>query len=62
MTAYFIRRFLLIIPTFIGITVMVFVITRSVPGCPVERKGFAVVHYGFTFEAVNLWHPLLSHN
>ena len=37
MTAYFIRRFLLIIPTFIGITIMVFVITRFVPGGPVER-------------------------
>ena len=37
MTAYFIRRFLLIIPTFIGITVMVFVITRFVPGGPIER-------------------------
>lgn len=37
MTAYFIRRFLLIIPTFIGITIMVFMITRMVPGGPVER-------------------------
>lgn len=37
MTAYFIRRLLLIIPTFIGITVMVFAITRFVPGGPVER-------------------------
>lgn len=37
MTAYFIRRFLLIIPTFLGITVMVFVITRFVPGGPIER-------------------------
>ncbi|MDY6967858.1 MAG: ABC transporter permease subunit [Spirochaetota bacterium] len=37
MTAYFIRRFLLIIPTFIGITLMVFVITRFVPGGPIER-------------------------
>ncbi len=37
MTAYFIRRFLLIIPTFIGITVMVFTITRLVPGGPIER-------------------------
>jgi microcin C transport system permease protein len=37
MTAYFIRRFLLIIPTFIGITVMVFTITRFVPGGPIER-------------------------
>lgn len=37
MTQYFIRRFLLIIPTFIGITVLVFVITRFVPGGPIER-------------------------
>lgn len=37
MSAYFIRRFLLIIPTFIGITVLVFIITRFVPGGPIER-------------------------
>jgi microcin C transport system permease protein len=37
MTSYFIRRFLLIIPTFIGITVLVFVVTRFVPGGPIER-------------------------
>jgi len=37
MTAYFIRRIILIIPTFIGITIMVFAITRFVPGGPVER-------------------------
>ena len=37
MTAYFIRRCLLIIPTFIGITILVFIITRFVPGGPVER-------------------------
>lgn len=37
MTQYFIRRFLLIIPTFIGITILVFVITRFVPGGPIER-------------------------
>jgi microcin C transport system permease protein len=37
MTAYFIRRLLLIIPTFLGITVMVFTITRFVPGGPIER-------------------------
>ncbi|MDY7036511.1 MAG: ABC transporter permease subunit [Thermodesulfobacteriota bacterium] len=37
MTVYFIRRFLLIIPTFIGITIMVFTITRFVPGGPIER-------------------------
>jgi microcin C transport system permease protein len=37
MTAYFIRRIILIIPTFLGITIMVFVITRFVPGGPIER-------------------------
>ncbi len=37
MTAYFIRRLFLIIPTFFGVTVMVFCITRFVPGGPVER-------------------------
>ncbi len=37
MTAYFIRRFLLIIPTFIGVTLLVFAITRMVPGGPIER-------------------------
>ena len=38
MTAYFLRRFLLIIPTFLGITVAVFVIMQFVPGGPVERR------------------------
>ncbi len=38
MTAYFIRRFLLIIPTFIGITLAVFVVMHLVPGGPVERR------------------------
>jgi len=37
MTAYFIRRLLMVIPTFIGITIMVFTITRFVPGGPIER-------------------------
>ena len=37
MTTYFIRRFLLVIPTFIGITMLVFVLTRLVPGGPIER-------------------------
>ncbi len=37
MTAYFIRRFMLIIPTFIGVTLLVFAITRMVPGGPIER-------------------------
>ena len=37
MTGYFVRRFLLIIPTFIGITLLVFAITRLVPGGPIEQ-------------------------
>ncbi len=37
MKSYFIRRFLLIIPTFLGISLMVFTITRFVPGGPIER-------------------------
>ena len=38
MTSYFIRRFLLIIPTFLGISAVVFVIMHFVPGGPVERQ------------------------
>ena len=37
MFAYFLRRMLLIPPTFIGITLLVFTITRFVPGGPVEK-------------------------
>ena len=37
MTTYFLRRLLLIIPTFLGITIIVFTITRFVPGGPIER-------------------------
>lgn len=36
-TGYFLRRLLLIVPTFIGITLLVFTITRVVPGGPIER-------------------------
>lgn len=35
--AYILRRLLLMIPTFIGITLLVFCITRIVPGGPIER-------------------------
>src|SRR6202167_1441717 len=38
MTGYFLRRFLLIIPTFIGITLAVFLIMNFVPGGPIERQ------------------------
>jgi microcin C transport system permease protein len=37
MWAYFARRILLVIPTFIGVTLIVFLITRVVPGGPIER-------------------------
>jgi microcin C transport system permease protein len=36
-TSYFIRRILLIVPTFIGISLLVFTLTRLVPGGPIER-------------------------
>ena len=38
MTFYFIRRFLLIIPTFLGITILVFCILQIVPGGPLEME------------------------
>lgn len=38
MFAYFLRRLLLIIPTFLGITLMSFVIINLAPGSPVEQK------------------------
>ena len=38
MTSYFIRRFLLIIPTFLGITLLVFFIMQIVPGGPLEQE------------------------
>lgn len=37
MRDYFLRRFLLIPPTLIGVTLIVFLITRIVPGGPIER-------------------------
>jgi microcin C transport system permease protein len=38
MTSYFLRRLLLIIPTFIGITIVSFVVMHFVPGGPIERQ------------------------
>jgi microcin C transport system permease protein len=38
MTSYFIRRLLLIVPTFVGITMAAFVIMHFVPGGPIERQ------------------------
>lgn len=37
MLGYIFRRLLLVIPTFIGITIVVFTLTRMVPGGPIER-------------------------
>ena len=37
MRDYFVRRTLLIIPTLLGITMLVFMVTRFVPGGPLER-------------------------
>ncbi|TDG13363.1 ABC transporter permease [Seongchinamella unica] len=37
MRDYFLRRLLLVIPTLLGITVIVFAVTRLVPGGPLER-------------------------
>ncbi|REJ93702.1 MAG: ABC transporter permease subunit [Planctomycetota bacterium] len=42
MASYFARRLLLMIPTFIGVTVIVFGITRLVPGGPVEKELMAI--------------------
>lgn len=36
--SYFIRRLLLVIPTFLGITLLVFGLTQFVPGGPVEQR------------------------
>jgi microcin C transport system permease protein len=38
MTGYFLRRLLLIVPTFIGITLAAFVVMHFVPGGPIERQ------------------------
>ena len=36
--AYLVRRLLLVIPTFVGITVVCFALTRFLPGGPVEMR------------------------
>ncbi len=38
MTSYFLRRILLIFPTFVGISLMVFVILQITPGGPLEQE------------------------
>jgi microcin C transport system permease protein len=45
-TTYFVRRLLLIIPTFIGVTLLVFAVTRIVPGGPIERMMTAATMSG----------------
>ena len=42
MLAYFIRRLLLVIPTFLGITLVCFALTQFVPGGPVEQQILAM--------------------
>ncbi len=42
MLAYFIRRLLLVIPTFLGITLLCFALTQIVPGGPVEQRILAM--------------------
>jgi microcin C transport system permease protein len=37
MRAYFLRRLLLVIPTLLGVTLLVFLVTRFAPGGPVEQ-------------------------
>ncbi|GMQ48517.1 ABC transporter permease subunit [Vibrio sp. 10N] len=37
MLSYFLRRLALVVPTFLGVTILIFAITRFVPGGPVER-------------------------
>ncbi len=37
MRDYFLRRLLLVIPTLLGVTIIVFAVTRLVPGGPLER-------------------------
>ena len=38
MASYFLRRLLLVLPTLVGVTFLVFMITRVVPGGPMERQ------------------------
>jgi microcin C transport system permease protein len=44
MRDYFARRLLLIPPTLLGITLIVFLITRIVPGGPIERAMMEIPH------------------
>jgi microcin C transport system permease protein len=51
MVSYFIRRFLLIIPTFIGITLITFLILQVVPGGPLEMELMKLRGFGQGGEA-----------
>ena len=37
MTEYFLRRLLFMVPTFLGITVVIFVVINLAPGGPIEQ-------------------------
>lgn len=50
MRAYFIRRVLLIIPTFLGITLLSFVVMHMVPGGPIEQAIMQLRMGGLTGE------------
>lgn len=49
--AYLVRRLLLVIPTFIGITLVCFALTRFLPGGPVEMRLMRMKGLGGTGEA-----------
>tara|TARA_Y100001956_G_scaffold80936_1_gene97155 strand:- start:3685 stop:4707 length:1023 start_codon:yes stop_codon:yes gene_type:complete len=51
--AYILRRLLLVVPTFLGITILIFAITRFVPGGPVERM-LASMHSGTDSASVSV--------
>ena len=66
MTSYFFQRLLLMIPTFIGITLIVFLIVRLAPGDPAELRaagglgaaaggGISVEKRGAVDEAMAQW-------
>ena len=46
MKAYFIRRLLLVPPTLVGITLVVFLIMRLAPGSPIEKEMQAAMAAG----------------
>jgi microcin C transport system permease protein len=53
MFTYIIRRFLLMIPTFIGITLIFFVILQIVPGGPLEQEIMKIKHAAMLNEGGN---------